>query len=128
MNKIGLAGTALCLPVVSTLLVGRARSHEVRAHVNTGSFDVPAMDIAFTPTGDVTATRTVLPDGKPGLTRYEALDLAGKHAGASIDPRQIPDVEYIARYGIFSDTQVTDAHATGAAVHPLADRPAWIVK
>jgi hypothetical protein len=93
-----------------------------------GRFDAPAMGIAFTPLGDSDAAQAVLPDEKAGLTRDEALDLAGKHAGASIDPRQIPGVEYAAQYGIFSDTQVTNAHATRASLHPLANRVAWVVQ
>lgn len=98
------------------------------AQDSPANFDVPAMRIAFTPIGDANAAHAVFPDGKPGLTRDQALDKAGKHTGSTVDPRQIPGVEHIARYGTFSDRQVTSRHESGAAMHPFANRPAWVVR
>lgn len=102
--------------------------HRVTARTSGAAFDVPAMGISFTPLDDGSVTQPTLPSGRQAIGLSEALDLAGRHAGSSVDPRSIPDVVYIARYGSFSDTQVTTAVAPGVAVHPLADRVAWLVQ
>ena len=88
-------------------------------------FQSPAMGISFTQVGSANATSHVLPDGSPALSLSRALDVAGGYSMASVDPRTIAGVSYVARYGVFNDAQLHDVHTRQTA---FVDRTVWLVR
>jgi len=125
LPKIAL-NVVLATTIVCAILL---RDHVTRAQTAppVPSASVLGMGIDFQSIGPTDAGTATLPNGIAAITRSAALDAAGKHAMASVDPRTIAGVYYIARYGIFSDSQLHSINGTSPEQLQFVHRPAWLV-
>jgi hypothetical protein len=69
----------------------------------------------------------LLPDGGRGINRDEAVDVALCFTTGAQNHSLRPDVDVNARYGIFSDDELSKRNATGDIQPLYQNRPVWLV-
>jgi hypothetical protein len=81
----------------------------------------------FTPIRVADNRHPVLPNGRSGITRSEAVHIALGFTTGARHQRLLPKVNVVARYGIFSDDELSKRNAAGVTQPLYQNRPVWLV-
>jgi hypothetical protein len=127
--RVALVGVGLA--ACATLFLGKGgHIHASTAQADRPTISVPAPEVfgmhltAIPVPGN---RHPVLPNGSSGITRDEAVDVALGFTTGAQNHKLRPNVDVLARYGIFSDDERSQRSATGDIQALYQNRPVWLV-